>query len=156
MSRNEVWLMIHSDGGWISSVTCFSSILPFWIESVRSEQLSQNKLLTSNDTDSGKTWYTKVIDNFDTFPSSIYTPVRRYCWKFLVFRIDQRSWPNWCLSLHPSRNRGGSEHRKRGELPNLSKKGYSSRFRYRMKKFLVVEARKENRTNFTTFSFLRL
>jgi hypothetical protein len=35
---------------------------------------SLNWPLTSNDTDSEKTCYTKVVDNFDTFPESIYTP----------------------------------------------------------------------------------
>jgi hypothetical protein len=31
-------------------------------------------MLTSNNIDSGKTCYTKVVDNFDTFPASIYIP----------------------------------------------------------------------------------
>jgi hypothetical protein len=98
--RNEVWLMILSDGGWISSGTCFSSVLPFWIESVQSEQSSQKKLLTPNDTDSGKTCYTKVVDNFNTIPEIIYTPSPAHCpgvmifgrqrvlLKFPVFRTD--------------------------------------------------------------------
>jgi hypothetical protein len=29
--------------------------------------------MTSNDTDLGETYYTKVVDNFDTFPVSFYT-----------------------------------------------------------------------------------
>jgi hypothetical protein len=33
----------------------------------------QNWLLASNDTDLGETFYTKVVDNFDTCPTSIYT-----------------------------------------------------------------------------------
>jgi hypothetical protein len=31
-------------------------------------------MLTGNDTDLDKTHYSKVVDNFDTFPESIYTP----------------------------------------------------------------------------------
>jgi hypothetical protein len=50
------------------------SILPFWTESVPNEQSTQNWLLTSNDIDLGETFYTKVVDNIDTFPESIYTP----------------------------------------------------------------------------------
>jgi hypothetical protein len=49
-------------------------LVDIWIESVQNEQSSQNKPLTSNDTDFGETCYTKVVDNFDTVPSSIYTP----------------------------------------------------------------------------------
>jgi hypothetical protein len=49
-------------------------VLSFWTESIPNERSMQNKLLTSNDIDLGETLYTKVVDNIDTFPASIYTP----------------------------------------------------------------------------------
>jgi hypothetical protein len=45
-----------------------------WAESVLKEQ-SLNWLLTSNDTDLGEAYYTKVLDNFNTFAASINTPL---------------------------------------------------------------------------------
>jgi hypothetical protein len=32
-------------------------------------------MLTSNITDLGEEYYIKVVDNYDTFPASIYTPI---------------------------------------------------------------------------------
>jgi hypothetical protein len=56
------------------AASCFGSVLPFGTESVLNKRSTQNWLLTSKDTDLGKTFYTKVVDNLDTFPASIYTP----------------------------------------------------------------------------------
>jgi hypothetical protein len=42
--------------------------------SVLNEQSLLNSKLTSNGTDFGKTYYTRDVDNFDTFPVSTYTP----------------------------------------------------------------------------------
>jgi hypothetical protein len=49
--------------------------LPFWIESAWSERLSLKLMWTSTNTDLGKAYYTKVVDNFDTFPANINTPL---------------------------------------------------------------------------------
>jgi hypothetical protein len=51
----------------------FNSVFKNWIESVLNEQSLLNWLLTSNDTDLGEEHYTKVVDNFDTFPVSSNT-----------------------------------------------------------------------------------
>jgi hypothetical protein len=53
----------------------FSSVSNFWTESVLNEWSTQNRLLTSKDTDLGEIFYIKCVDNFDTFPVSIYTPL---------------------------------------------------------------------------------
>jgi hypothetical protein len=45
----------------------------FWIESVLNERSLLNSMLTSTSTDLGKVAYTKVVDNFNIFPASIYT-----------------------------------------------------------------------------------
>jgi hypothetical protein len=37
-------------------------------------------MLTSNDIDLGEIYYTKVVDNFDTFPESIYTSLSTDKW----------------------------------------------------------------------------
>jgi hypothetical protein len=51
----------------------FSSILPFWIESVLNERSSLNSMLTSNGIDLGKMPYIQDVYNFDIFPASINT-----------------------------------------------------------------------------------
>jgi hypothetical protein len=48
----------------------------FGTGSVLNEQSLLNSKLTSNSTDLGKTYYTKVVDNFDTFPVSIDTTIQ--------------------------------------------------------------------------------
>jgi lipoprotein signal peptidase len=62
-------------GAEFQSGTFFSSILPFWTESVLSERLSLKLMLTSTSADLGKVHYTKVVDNFDIFPKSTNTPL---------------------------------------------------------------------------------
>jgi hypothetical protein len=52
----------------------FVSVLPVLIESVRSEQSSQNWLLTSNYIDLRETFYTTFVDNFNTFPANVNMP----------------------------------------------------------------------------------
>jgi hypothetical protein len=47
----------------------------FWTESILSERISLKLMLTSNDIDFGKEYYTKVVDNFYIFPASIYMPL---------------------------------------------------------------------------------
>jgi hypothetical protein len=46
----------------------------FGTGSVLNERSLLNSKLTSNGTDLGKIYYTRVVDNFDTFPASTYTP----------------------------------------------------------------------------------
>jgi hypothetical protein len=46
----------------------------FGTESVLNEWSFLKSMLTSTSTDLGKTQYTEVVDNFDTFPASINTP----------------------------------------------------------------------------------
>jgi hypothetical protein len=58
-------------GAEIESGKKFHSVLHFWTESILSEQLSLKLMLTSNDTNLGEEYYTKVVDNYDTFPASI-------------------------------------------------------------------------------------
>jgi hypothetical protein len=58
------------------------------------------------------------------------------------FWTDQRSRFTLGFESSSQRNRGSSKHLKCRELPDLSKKEYSSRFRYRTKEFRVAEARK--------------
>jgi hypothetical protein len=55
------------------------SVLHFWTEFVLSERLLLKLMLTSNDTDLGEEYYTKVVDNYDTFPASIYTHLSNKC-----------------------------------------------------------------------------
>jgi hypothetical protein len=50
--------------------------LPFQTKSVLNEQLLLKLMLTSTGTDLGKVPYSKVVDNFDSFPASIYTPLK--------------------------------------------------------------------------------
>jgi hypothetical protein len=66
--------MIFSVWAKFQSGTLFSSVLPFRTKSVLNEWSSLNLMLTSNSTDLGEAGYTKVVDNFDTFLVSIYTP----------------------------------------------------------------------------------
>jgi hypothetical protein len=79
------------------------------------ERSTQNRLLTSNDTDLGEIFYTNCVDNFDTFSTSIYTPLSdkwsrsndlrksKVLLKILIFRMNHHSWSIWSLSLPPSR-----------------------------------------------------
>jgi hypothetical protein len=53
----------------------FSSVLPFRTKAVLNEWLVLKLRLASTRTDLGKVTYTKVVDNFDVFPASIYTPL---------------------------------------------------------------------------------
>jgi hypothetical protein len=84
--RNYIWTEVREWFGqkWIMAKDPFglglnssSNILvqfcPFRIESVLSERISLKLLLTSNDAHLGITHYTKVVNNFDTFPARIYT-----------------------------------------------------------------------------------
>jgi hypothetical protein len=59
-------------GAEFQSGNFFSSVLPFWTESVLIEQSSLNSEVTSNGTDLGVNC-TKVVDSFNTFPASINT-----------------------------------------------------------------------------------
>jgi hypothetical protein len=69
---SEVCLMIFSNWVEFQSGTLFSSVLPFWIESVLDKRSTLNSMLTSNSTHFGEACYTKIVDNFDTFLASIY------------------------------------------------------------------------------------
>jgi hypothetical protein len=62
-------------GAEFQSGNFFSSALLFWAGFVLNERSSLNSKLTTNSTDLGGVHYTKVVDNFDTFPSSINTPL---------------------------------------------------------------------------------
>jgi hypothetical protein len=53
----------------------FSSVLPLLTKAVLNERLVLKLRLASTRTDLGKVTYTKVVDNFDVFPVSIYTPI---------------------------------------------------------------------------------
>jgi hypothetical protein len=53
----------------------FSSVLPFWTKAVLNERLVLKLRLASTSIDLRKVTYTKVVDNFDVFPVSIYTPL---------------------------------------------------------------------------------
>jgi hypothetical protein len=135
-------------GAGFQSGNIFSSVLSFRTKSVLSEWLSLKLKLTSNDTDLGKTLYMKVVDNFDTFPESIYTASSDKwsrsndlwksggcCWNFQFSRQIGKADLFWGLSIHPGGNRGNSKHKSRRRLYYLSDMGYISIFRYRMKKF---------------------
>jgi hypothetical protein len=74
--QNEVRLMIPFRLGLkFKAAKKNCSVLYFWTESVLSERLSLKLMLTSKDTDLGEDYYTRVVDNFDTFPASINTPI---------------------------------------------------------------------------------
>jgi hypothetical protein len=49
--------------------------LPFRTKAVLNERLVLKPRLASTSTDFRKVTYTKVVDNFDFFPASIYTPL---------------------------------------------------------------------------------
>jgi hypothetical protein len=69
--RNEVWFIIFLDWAEFKAANLLVQFYLFGIGSVLNEQSLLNSKLTSNSTDLGKTYYTKVVDNFDTFPVSI-------------------------------------------------------------------------------------
>jgi hypothetical protein len=51
----------------------FGSVLPFQMKSTLNGWSLLNSMLTLNGIDLGEEYYTKVVDNYDTFPVSIYT-----------------------------------------------------------------------------------
>jgi hypothetical protein len=53
----------------------------FWTESVLSERISLKLMLTLNDTNLDKECYTKVVENFYTFPESTYKPSTDNCYR---------------------------------------------------------------------------
>jgi hypothetical protein len=60
---------------WLNFKVTSCSIWNFWTESILNERPALKLILTSTSTDSGKEDYTKVVDNFDSSPESINTPL---------------------------------------------------------------------------------
>jgi hypothetical protein len=58
-------------------------------------------MLTLNDTNFGKYYYTKAVDNFNTFPASTYTPSSDNCsrssdlWKSRGVAGNSSFWTEW-------------------------------------------------------------
>jgi hypothetical protein len=51
----------------------FGSVLPFQTKYALNGWSLLNSMLTLNSTDLGEEYYTKVVDNYNTFPVSTYT-----------------------------------------------------------------------------------
>jgi hypothetical protein len=89
-----------------------------------------------------------VVDNFDIFPVSIYTPLydkrsrSNDRWKLggdaENFQFSGQINANWHIRrwvFIPAETEETQNTKVVGELPDLTKKGKNSRFWYRMKKF---------------------
>jgi hypothetical protein len=62
-------------GAKFQSGKIFSLVLIFWTETVLNEWPALKLILTLTSTDLGKEDYTKDVDNFDSFPENINTPL---------------------------------------------------------------------------------